>query len=96
MFRISSREFLADRGTQFWSHGLGEFTNTLGEHGILHIKAARQKPTTTGKIERWHRTFAEEFLAYCTNRHAIEAGSGSTSRHTTRAGHTRASATRRR
>jgi transposase InsO family protein len=71
------RQILTDRGTQFWSHhGPGEFTNTLAENGILHIKAARQKPTTTGKIERWHRTLGEEFLAYCTNRQAIEAGLG--------------------
>jgi transposase InsO family protein len=45
--------------------GKGEFTKRLEELGILHIKAGIRKPTTTGKIERWHRTLIDEFLVDC-------------------------------
>jgi transposase InsO family protein len=30
---------------------------------IKHLLTAARSPTTTGKIERWHRTLRQEFLA---------------------------------
>ena len=33
------------------------------ENGIKHILTAPRSPTTTGKVERWHKTLRREFLA---------------------------------
>jgi hypothetical protein len=32
------------------------------DNGIRHILAAPRSPTTTGKVERWHKTLRREFL----------------------------------
>ena len=39
------------------------FDRICRENGIDHLLTAPRSPTTTGKIERWHRTLREEFLA---------------------------------
>ena len=33
------------------------------EKGIRHLLTAPWSPTTTGKVERWHKTLRQEFLA---------------------------------
>ncbi len=44
--------------------GTGEvlFDRICRENGIKHLLTAPRSPTTTGKIERWHRTLRQEFL----------------------------------
>jgi len=44
--------------------GTGEvlFDRICKEHGIRHLLTAPRSPTTTGKIERWHKTLRREFL----------------------------------
>lgn len=38
------------------------FDRVCRENGIRHILTAPGSPTTTGKIERWHKTLRREFL----------------------------------
>jgi len=64
-------QILTDHGTQFYANkksenGLGVSTFDLWcyEQGIRHILAGVRKPTTNGKVERWHRTMNDEFLKY--------------------------------
>ena len=39
------------------------FDRICVNNGIKHILTAPRSPTTTGKVERWHRTLREKFLA---------------------------------
>jgi len=64
-------QVLTDHGTQFYATRNGEscpgvstFDLWCYENGIDHILAGVRKPTTNGKVERWHRTLDEEFLKY--------------------------------
>ncbi len=45
--------------------GAGEvlFDRVLRENGIRHLLTAPRSPTTTGKVERFHKTVKAEFLA---------------------------------
>ena len=43
------------------------------ENGIRHLLTAPRSSTTTGKIERWHKTIRAEFLADHDYRHATIA-----------------------
>ena len=59
------REVLTDHGAQFWCNkapGVSTFDLWLDEHRIKHILAGVRKPTTIGKVERWHRTLKEELI----------------------------------
>jgi len=61
------REILTDNGKVFtgrFGPGKGEvlFDRICRENGIKHILTAPRSPTTTGKVERWHRTLRDEFL----------------------------------
>jgi transposase InsO family protein len=61
------REVLTDNGKVFtgrFGPGTGEvlFDRICRENGIRHILTAPRSPTTTGKIERWHKTLRREFL----------------------------------
>ena len=38
------------------------FDRICAEQGIKHLLTAPRSPTTTGKIERWHKTLRGEFL----------------------------------
>ena len=38
------------------------FDRICVENGIKHILTAPRSPTTTGKVERWHKTMRVEFL----------------------------------
>jgi transposase InsO family protein len=61
------REILTDNGKVFtgrFGPGTGEvlFDRICRENGITHILTAPRSPTTTGKVERWHKTMRREFL----------------------------------
>jgi transposase InsO family protein len=61
------REVLTDNGKVFTARfgpgpGLVRFDQNLTNNGITHILTAPRSPTTTGKIERWHKTLRREFL----------------------------------
>lgn len=38
------------------------FDRICRENGIRHLLTAPRSPTTTGKVERFHRTLRQEFL----------------------------------
>jgi transposase InsO family protein len=59
---------LTDNGKVFtgrFGPGTGEvlFDRICRENGIRHLLTAPRSPTTTGKVERWHKTLRAEFLA---------------------------------
>ena len=61
------QEILTDNGKVFtgrFGPGTGEvlFDRICRENGIKHILTAPRSPTTTGKVERWHKTLRREFL----------------------------------
>jgi len=61
-------EVLTDNGRVFtarFGRGTGEvlFDRLLREHGVRHLLTAPRSPTTTGKVERFHKTLRSEFLA---------------------------------
>jgi hypothetical protein len=49
------------------------FDRVCAENGIRHLLTAPRSPTTTGKVERWHKTIRAEFLAEHDYRHATIA-----------------------
>jgi transposase InsO family protein len=49
------------------------FDRICAENGIRHLLTAPRSPTTTGKIERWHKTMRAEFLADHDHQHATIA-----------------------
>jgi len=56
------KQILSDHGTQ-WSASKGgdcRFDKWCSENNIEHIMGRIRKPTTQGKIERWHGTVLEE------------------------------------
>jgi hypothetical protein len=59
---------LTDNGKVFtarFGRGTGEvlFDRICRENGVKHLLTAPRSPTTTGKIERFHKTLRKEFLA---------------------------------
>ena len=61
------KELLTDNGKVFtgrFGPGTGEvlFDRICRENGIKHLLTRPRSPTTTGKIERWHKTLRVEFL----------------------------------
>ena len=61
------QEILTDNGKVFTGRfGLKDtevlFDRICRENGIDHLLTAPRSPTTTGKIERFHRTLRSEFL----------------------------------
>jgi len=61
------REILTDNGAE---HGLmsknSEFDQWCQRHHTIHIRSRIHKPTTAGKVERFHQTVQKE-LPYCNN-----------------------------
>lgn len=60
------REILTDHGAQFYANkgdGVSSFDLWLDEKRIKHILAGVRKPTTIGKVERWHRTMKDELIS---------------------------------
>lgn len=60
-------QILTDNGKVFtgrFGPGTGEvlFDRICRENGIQHLLTKPRSPTTTGKIERWHKTLRVEFL----------------------------------
>jgi transposase InsO family protein len=60
-------QILTDNGKVFtgrFGSGGGEvlFDRICRENGIKHLLTAPRSPTTTGKVERWHKTLRREFL----------------------------------
>ena len=60
-------QILTDNGKVFtgrFGPGSGEvtFDRICRENGIRHLLTAPRSPTTTGKVERWHKTLRREFL----------------------------------
>jgi transposase InsO family protein len=61
-------QILTDNGKVFtnrFGNGTGEvlFDRICRNHGIKHLLTAPRSPTTTGKVERFHKTLRREFLA---------------------------------
>ena len=61
---VSPRQILTDNGKVFtgrFGPGTGEvlFDRICRENGIKHLLTAPRSPTTTGKVERFHRTLRE-------------------------------------
>ncbi len=61
------RQILTDNGKVFtgrFGPGPGPvlFDRICSENGIKHLLTAPRSPTTTGKVERWHKTLRREFL----------------------------------
>ncbi len=61
-------QILTDNGKVFTSRfgpGRGEvlFDRICRENGVKHLLTAPRSPTTTGKVERFHKTLRREFLA---------------------------------
>jgi len=72
-------QILTDNGKVFTARfGLGPgpvlFDRVCAENGIKHLLTAPYSPTTTGKIERFHKTVRAEFLATHDRQHpTVEA-----------------------
>ena len=49
------------------------FDRICAENGVRHLLTAPRSPTTTGKVERWHKTMRAEFLAEHDHQHATRA-----------------------
>ena len=49
------------------------FDRICAENGIRHLLTAPRSPTTTGKVERWHKTIRTEFLSEHDYQHATIA-----------------------
>jgi transposase InsO family protein len=63
------------------------FDRICAENGIRHLLTAPRSPTTTGKVERWHKTMRAEFLAEHDYKHATVAdGPNNTARSPPRTG----------
>jgi transposase InsO family protein len=61
-------QLLTDNGKVFtarFGRGTGEvlFDRLCRENGVRHLLTAPRSPTTTGKVERFHKTLRAEFLA---------------------------------
>ena len=56
------KQVLSDRGAQFVNPrgGITEFTQFCINNEIQHIMCSKRRPTTIGKVERWHKTYQEE------------------------------------
>jgi transposase InsO family protein len=68
-------QILTDNGKVFTARfGLGPgpvmFDKICNDNGIKHILTAPYSPTTTGKIERFHKTLRAEFLTDHDHKHA--------------------------
>jgi len=59
-------QILTDPDVQFYSRQdvKTEFTKFLERKHIQHIVTSKRRPTTTGKVERFHRSYEEEAWHY--------------------------------
>jgi len=66
MIFVPPREIQKDHGAQFSANrenGVPSLYLWPDENGIDHILACVRKPTTIGKVERWHRSLNNELLS---------------------------------
>lgn len=62
-------QVLTDQGVQFHdTNGMSEFKQFCLDNNIQHIVASKRRPTTIGKVERFHRTYEEERHRFATLR----------------------------
>jgi transposase InsO family protein len=57
------KQILTDQGTQFYTtqeEGRSKFTKFCERHSIQHIVASKRRPTTIGKVERFHGSYDRE------------------------------------
>jgi len=61
-------QILTDQGSQFVNPrgGATQFQRFCLDNDIEHVKASVRRPTTIGKLERWHRTYQEEHSGFGT------------------------------
>jgi putative transposase len=61
------QQILTDRGSQFFDErGVTQFRQFCIDNRIQHIVTSKRRPSTIGKVERWHRTYEEERHKYAT------------------------------
>ena len=69
LFRVCVKKYgtpeqvLTDQGVQFHTlqeDGVTRFDKFCRRHEIQHIVASKRRPTTIGKVERFHRSYEEE------------------------------------
>jgi len=68
------QQILTDQGVQFhtWQEdGKTKFTKYLEHNGIQHIVASKRRPTTIGKVERFHGSYETEAWRYPTHQEYI-------------------------
>ena len=61
------QQILTDQGVQFYTwqeDGKTKFTKYLERKDIRHIVASKRRPTTIGKVERFHRSYEQEAWRY--------------------------------
>jgi len=61
------QQILTDQGVQFHTTQQGgktKFRKFCERHSIQHIVASKRRPTTIGKVERFHRSYEEEAWRY--------------------------------
>jgi transposase InsO family protein len=67
-------QILTDQGTQFhtWQEdGKTKFTKFLERKDIQHIVASKRRPTTIGKVERFHGSYENEAWRYPSHKEYI-------------------------
>jgi transposase InsO family protein len=72
-------QILTDNGKVFTARfgrgpGLVMFDRICRDNGIKHLLTKPYSPTTTGKVERLHKTMRAEFFGVASGRHATLAG----------------------
>jgi len=69
------QQILTDQGVQFYTYheeGKSQFTRFLEKNKIQHIVASKRRPTTTGKVERFHGSFEREAHLFPTHQDYIQ------------------------
>lgn len=68
------QQILTDQGVQFYTwqeDGKTEFTKYLERRDIQHIVASKKRPTTIGKVERFHGSYEREAHLFPTHHEYI-------------------------
>lgn len=69
------QQILTDQGTQFYTwqeEGKTDYTQYLERHDIQHIVASKKRPTTIGKVERFHGSYEREAHLFKTHQEYIQ------------------------
>ena len=68
------KQILTDQGTQFYTtqeNGKTKFTKFCERHNVQHIVASKRRPTTIGKVERFHGSYVREAYLFPSHRSYI-------------------------